>query len=108
MVIGSPQVTRVWVDYKGEHIFINSIKGCVKDRNMHARPQVALNIVDPQNPYRDVTTTGRVVEITEQGARDHIDKLVKKYMGLERYTLDQPSDVRRIYKIQVGRVTSAG
>ena len=49
---GSPQVTPVWFNTDGEYILVNSAKGRVKDRNMRKRPQVALAIADPKNPYR--------------------------------------------------------
>jgi len=40
---------------------------------------VALAIIDPDNPYRYLEIRGTVVEITEDGAAQHIDKLAKKY-----------------------------
>ncbi len=104
---GSPQVTPVWIDYDGEHILVNSAKGRLKDRNMEARPQVALSILDPENPYRYLAVRGRVVEITEEGAGEHIDSLSKRYTGREKF--DRPADqVRRIYKIMPERVLVSG
>ena len=104
---GSPQVTPVWIDYDGEYILVNSAKGRLKDRNMEARPQVALSILDPENPYRSLVVRGRVVEITEEGASEHIDSLAQRYTGLEKY--DGPADeVRRIYKIIPERVLASG
>ena len=57
---------------------------------MRRDPHVALAIVDPDNPYRYLEIRGRVVEITEQGADDHIDKLAKKYLGVDKYPYRQP------------------
>ena len=54
----------------------------------------------PDNPYRYLEIRGRVVEITEQGADDHIDKLAKKYLGVDKYPYRQPSETRVIYKIK--------
>ena len=97
---GSPQVTPIWFNTDGEFILINSAKGRVKDRNMRARPKIALAIVDPKDPYRYLQIRGRVVEITEQGARAHIDRLSKKYTGNDRYQLSSPDEVRVTYRIQ--------
>ncbi len=96
---GSPQVTPVWFDYDGQYIRINSAKGRQKDRNLRRDGRVALSIQDPDNPYRFVQIRGKVVEITEEGAADHIDLLAKKYTGAERYNNHQPNIVRVIYKI---------
>jgi PPOX class probable F420-dependent enzyme len=96
---GSPQVTPVWFNTDGEHILINSAEGRVKDRNMRRDRHVALDILDPNDPYRYIQIRGRVVEITLQGAREHINKLSKKYTKREIYTGGPPEEVRVIYKI---------
>src|SRR5690242_5394692 len=49
---GSPQVTPVWFDSDGEHILINTAEGRIKDKNMRARPKVAMTIQDPNDKYR--------------------------------------------------------
>jgi PPOX class probable F420-dependent enzyme len=103
---GSPQVTPVWFNTDGEFILINSAKGRVKDRNMRARSKVALVIIDPKDSYRYLQIRGRVVEITEQGARAHIDSLSKKYTGNDRYQPMRPDEVRVIYRIQPESVNS--
>ena len=105
---GTPQVTPVWFDVKGEHVRVNSAQGRVKDRNMRARPYVALNIVDPQNPYRYLQIRGPVVEITTEGADAHIDALAEKYTGAGRRFNHQPGEVRVIYKIKPEHVHASG
>lgn len=96
---GSPQVTPVWVDYDGRHILVNSARGRQKDQNLDRDPRVALSILDPDDPYRYLQVRGQVVEVTEQGADAHIDKLARKYTGAERYRGRKPGMVRVIYKI---------
>jgi PPOX class probable F420-dependent enzyme len=96
---GSPQVTPVWWEYDGKHVVINSAKGRTKDLNMRRNPNVALSIQDPENPYRHLSLRGKVVEITENGADAHIDKLAKKYIGKDVYPNRRPGEVRVIYRI---------
>ena len=105
---GSPQVTPVWVDYDGKFVRINSAKGRVKDKNMRRDPRVSLSLLDPANPYRYLEVRGRVVDITENGADDHINKLSKKYLGNPVYPFHQPGEVRVIYKIDPEKVNSMG
>ena len=105
---GKPQVTPVWADFDGEHVIVNSAKGRVKDRNMRRDPRVSLALIDPDNPYRYLQLQGRVVEITEDGADQHIDKMAKKYMGVDKYPLRQPGEVRVIYKIEPERAQTMG
>ena len=97
---GRPQVTPVWVDLDGDYVIFNSAKGRQKDRNVRRDPRVALAIIDPDNPYRYLEIRGLVVEITEEGADANIDKLAKKYLGVDKYPYRQGNETRVIYKIQ--------
>ena len=105
---GRPQVTPVWVDLDDSHIRVNSAKGRLKDKNMRRNKNVALSIFDPDNPYRHLAVQGEVVDITEQGADEHIDALAKKYLGKDKYPFRQPGEVRVIYKIRPDRVAQMG
>jgi PPOX class probable F420-dependent enzyme len=108
MADGAPQVTPIWFNTDGEHILINSAEGRVKDRNMRARPQVALCIADPGNPYRYLQIRGRVIEFTLEGADAHIDTLQFKYTGDRQYKNRQPGQTRVIYKISIDKVDAHG
>jgi PPOX class probable F420-dependent enzyme len=105
---GSPQVSPVWFEYDGRNILINSAKGRVKDQNMRRDPRVGLDIIDPDNPYRHLSIRGRVVDITEKGADEHIDKLTKKYIGHDKYPYRGNGEVRVIYKIEPERAYTMG
>ncbi|MCH7765811.1 MAG: PPOX class F420-dependent oxidoreductase [Acidobacteria bacterium] len=105
---GTPQTSPVWVDFDDTYVLVNSARGRLKDKNMRQRPQVALSIQDPDDPYRYLEVRGRVVEITEQGAEEHIDRLAKRYLGLDRYPYRQPGEVRVIYKIKPERTSTQG
>ncbi len=95
---GSPQLTPLWFDTEGEYIRINSAKGRIKDANMRVRPNVAILITDPEDPFgRYIQIRGRVVEFSEEGGDEHINKLSLKYRK-HPWTL-VPKQVRVIYKI---------
>jgi PPOX class probable F420-dependent enzyme len=105
---GSPQVTPVWFDYDGSHIRVNSALGRVKDKNIRRDPRVSMSIQDPDNPYRYLEIRGKVVDITQQGADDHIDSLAQKYLGQSTYPYRQPGEVRVLYKIEPQKLSSMG
>lgn len=105
---GRPQVTPVWVDFDGAHVMVNSARDRQKDRNMRRDSRVSLAIMDPDNPYRYLEIRGEVVDITEDGAQDHIDKMARKYLGKDKYPFSQPGEVRVLYKIQPKSFTHMG
>lgn len=105
---GSPQVTPVWVDYDGKHVRVNSALGRVKDKNLRRDPHVALAIQDPDNPYRYLEVRGKVVDITQKGADEHIDTLAQKYIGQSKYPWRKPGEVRVLYKIEPQKFSFMG
>ncbi len=104
MKSGAIQVNPVWCSYDGSHIWVNSAKGRVKDRNMRANPNVTVFAGDPQNPFRWLEVRGMVDEITEEGADEHIDDLGELYLNQRPYPFRQDGEVRVIYKILPQRV----
>lgn len=95
---GSPQVTPVWIGYDGTYLIVNTARGRQKDRNMQRSARVAVEIQDPDDPYRYFTVRGYVADITEGGAEESIDDLAVKYTG-QKYKGHTPGQVRVIYKI---------
>lgn len=90
---GTPQVTAVWFNYADGYLYVNTAAGRLKDRAVRAKPYLALMVVDPQDPYRYIQVRGPVVEITEEGAAEHINFLSHRYKG-EDY--DLPAGQQRV------------
>ena len=105
---GSPQTTPVWVDYQNGEIWVNSALGRQKDKNVRRDARVALAVIDPENPYRYVEVRGRVREITQAGADQHIDGMAKKYLDQDKYPFRQPGEQRVLYKIAVEKAHAMG
>ncbi len=67
---------------------------------------MAITIYHQENPNTSAFIRGRVVEITHDGADEHIDKLAKKYLGQDKYPYHQPGDQRVILVIEPEHVGS--
>lgn len=78
---GSPQASVVWVEAQGDRILFGTAIGRAKERNLRRDPRVAVTVWDAANPYRQSMIRGRVVEMTEAGAEETIDRLAVKYTG---------------------------
>ena len=78
---GYPQTSVVWCDFDGECVRINTMRGFAKERNMRRDPRVTLVCYDPQQPLRYLEIRGTVIEMTEDGATEHLDALASKYAG---------------------------
>lgn len=102
---GRPHLSPVWCDFDGVHVLVNSARGRRKEKNLERDPRVSLCIIDPDQPERYLEIRGRVVEITEEGARAHIDKMAAKYLGVDNYPYIQPGEVRILFKIQPEHTT---
>ena len=81
MADGYPQTSVVWCDFDGECIRVNTMRGFAKERNMRRDPRVTLLCYDPRQPLRYLEVRGTVIEMTEDGAAEHLDALASKYVG---------------------------
>jgi len=113
---GSTQISPVWCSHDGTHININSAKGRVKDKNMRARPDVALLLLNPKNPYHWMSINGRVVDVIDEDdpqrghlATENIDDLAELYVDRRPYPFRDPKgEVRVLYKVEPTRILTFG
>jgi PPOX class probable F420-dependent enzyme len=78
---GHPQTSVVWCDFDGVCVRVNTMRGFAKERNLRRNPRVTLCCYDPRQPLRYLEVRGRVVELTETGAAEHLDHLASTYAG---------------------------
>jgi PPOX class probable F420-dependent enzyme len=105
---GAPQITQVWVDTDGQHVLVNTVTTHQKVSNVRRDPRVAINVHDPGQQWRIATIRGRVVEVTTEGAAEHIDALAQKYLGVERYPFGRPGQQRILLKIEPEKIRTIG
>ncbi len=72
---GQPQITPIWYSREGGYILLNTMRGFRKEKNMRANPKVTLLAYDPRHPLRHLEIRGTVVDMTEEGALDHLNHL---------------------------------
>ncbi len=108
MADGSPQVTLTWVDTDGEHVIINSVQSHLKVRNIQRDGRVAVALSDPAQPTRYTQVRGRVLEVTTQGALEHIEMLSRKYTGKPYPWYGGRDQVRVMLIIEADRISGQG
>ncbi len=104
---GSPQVTPVWFDVEGDLLRINTVRGRVKDRNMASRKEVAVLIMDPEDPYRYIQIRGNVATEREEDAVEHRHLLARKYLGVDKNPWHEGQS-RVIFLIRPDTVSTMG
>lgn len=105
---GGPSVSPVWVDLEGDLIRINSAEGRLKVRNMRRDPRVGLSLVPEENAYRTLSIRGTVVEMTHEGADEHIDSLSQKYLGVTPYAFRTEGEQRVLIRIRPDIIAGMG
>jgi len=102
---GSPRSTTIWGDLDGDEILVNSVEGRGWLANVRRDPRVAVAVHDHEDPYRQVSIRGHVVEDTQEGGLDGIDHLAQKYTGKDY----DPRDQKRVrVRIAIDHVRSWG
>ena len=102
---GSPHSTIVWVDEDAGDIVFNTAEGSSKPRELRADPRVAMLVLDPADTYRWLAVSG-TAELTQEGAREQIDRLAKKYLGADTYPFRREGEVRVAVRIRPDRISS--
>ena len=108
---GMPHVTPTWIDADDtyDHVLVNTDRTRRKERNVRQNPRVGLSIIDPDDPYRYLSLWGEVVEMTEEGAEDHIDELARQYFDVNEYpSYDSDPGPRVLVKIKPENVVTSG
>jgi len=101
---GSPQLSPVWADFEDGYIMINTAEGRIKHKNVVRDSRVAISVVSQTNPLDMTTVRGNVIEIIPDYEYVHINKLTKKYMGIENYPFRQQGEKRIVLKIKPEKV----
>ncbi len=101
---GSPHVAPIWIDHDEDTILVNTAMGRLKEKNVRKDPRVALSIYDNENPYHMVAIRGKVTEITTNDAEEHVDKLAKRYLGMDKYPRRSPDEKRILIKIHAEKI----
>lgn len=111
---GQPQMSVIWCNSDSKHVLINTARGRQKDKNIARDPRVTLLAVDPNDPYRFIEIRGTVVQVTEEGAVDHIGELAHIYTGNPGYygyvaaAEQRHLETRLLLKIKPTRVRVSG
>jgi PPOX class probable F420-dependent enzyme len=105
---GAPHLTQTWVDTDGRHILINTVQGRQKVRNIERDPRVAVTISDPDRPRRYYAVRGRVLDVTTDGAVDHIELLSRRYLGTPYPWFGGRDQIRLLLTIEAQKINFSG
>jgi len=86
---GRPEVTMVWVDAEGDEVLFNTAEGRKKPQNLRRDSHLIISVQDRNNPQAYMAVHGTAT-LTEAGADAHIDKLAKRFLGVDKYPYRQP------------------
>jgi PPOX class probable F420-dependent enzyme len=100
---GTVHGTVVWADVLDGSLAVNTAVGRHWPNNLERDPRITVVIYDQGNPYEYLEVRGRARGRTE-GADEHIDRLAKKYMGVDTYPWHNPDEQRITYLVDAERV----
>jgi PPOX class probable F420-dependent enzyme len=109
---GSPQVSVVWVVVRDDEIVFGCDRSSQKAINLRRNPSIVLSIEDEvrneQGFQRHLVIRGTAT-IEDQPDPALMDRLAKKYTGLDRHPLamrDAPSSV--VVRVAIDRISGVG
>lgn len=80
---GRPQAQYTWIDCDDDHLLVNTVTERQRFRNVQRDDRITV-LIPGEHPWVYAEVRGRVVEtVGGQIARDHIDSLARKYLGVD-------------------------
>lgn len=104
---GKPQVTMVWTDVEGDEVLFNTAEGRLKPKNLRRDPRAIISVQDRNDPQSYMVFHGKA-SVTEAGADEHIDKLAKRFLGVDKYPFRRPGEKRLVVRVKVDRIGGYG
>ncbi len=102
---GTVQVNPVWGELHDGMIRLNTAAGRQKHKNLAERGDtVTVMVQDPDDTQRYVEIRGRVSELTEKNGVEIIDRLAKKYIGVDVYPWHKDDETRVTVMIEPTQV----
>jgi PPOX class probable F420-dependent enzyme len=103
---GHPQVTAIWVILDGDTV-VTSLAGVrQKLRNLRARPQATLFVIDPSNPYRTLEIRGDVTIDTDPDLAT-LKQVLSAY-GTDLDSFPGPLEDRTTVELHPTRIVAQG
>ncbi len=109
---GSPQVSVVWVVVRDDEIVFGCDRSSQKAINLRRNPSIVLSVEDDvrneQGFQRHLVIRGQAT-IEDQPDPALMDRLAKKYTGLDRHPLamrDSPSSI--VIRVSIDRIGGVG
>lgn len=101
---GSVQSVVVWASVAGDDVALNSAIGRGWPANLQQAKRATVLAMADANPYEWVSVEGELVEATTEGADEHIDRLAKKYLGVDSYPYRSPAEQRIRFTLRPIRI----
>ena len=96
---GFPQLSGVWFLFDDGEVRLSLNTTRLKTKNLQARPECSLFILDLANPYRYLEIRGRAL-IEPDDDYAFAEKVGAKYGGVDLRTMDQPGQSRAVVTIE--------
>jgi hypothetical protein len=97
----------VWISSEDGILAVNSAIGRLWPTNLERDPRITVLVFETGDPYNFVEIRGTATPDLED-ADDHINRLAKKYRGLDEYPSRRPGEQRIKFVIEPDRVRYYG
>jgi nitroimidazol reductase NimA-like FMN-containing flavoprotein (pyridoxamine 5'-phosphate oxidase superfamily) len=114
---GRSNLSPVWFDYDEDRVLLNLAAHRKKVQWLRQRPEATFLLMNPENPYHWMSIKATVArEISEDDPSEgprvtaHLDKMARKYLGAQAYTLRDPSrnERRILFEFSVDSLATFG
>jgi hypothetical protein len=99
---GTVALNPVWFEQRGAELWLNSYGSALWPKRLARECTTTVLVVDPRNVLRRAELVCDLVAVSSEGAREHIDRLARRFLGTG---YSGPHEDRLIIRLAPRRVT---
>ncbi len=100
---GTVALNPVWFERRGAELWLNSYDSAVWPRRLVRQGKATVLIIDPADALRRAEFVCDLVAVSSEGAREHIDRLARRYLDTD---YSGPHEHRLTIRLAPQQVTS--
>jgi PPOX class probable F420-dependent enzyme len=104
---GEPHSSPVWFEWDGTHLIFTIDETSQRARNLQRTPNVAVSVIDPDDPYRYLEFRGQVQSIEADSDDVFLNRLSEKYLDVDVYPWEKPWEMLIVVRVLPNKIFGA-
>jgi hypothetical protein len=98
----------LWFEWDGTHLIFTIDEESQRTKNLRRQPDVAVSVIDPQDPYRYLEFRGQAQTIEADTDDAFLNRLSEKYLDVDVYPWKKSWEILVVVKVLPNKMFGPG